>query len=353
MREITAHIGRMPLLLATPTLADGHLDPEVLVGRLERLEAAGTEPGPYDLAQALLRLPRDAAGADSAVTARAERLTSPAGGTVAAVLRAGGIADPVVERAEFRFDEQSPAFQRPVVLHGLVRPAGDVPERPAPLWEYPGDEESRRKKPGYFFLLTPSTPPVWWPSITPSHAELAAAHLLPELVQRMAYPDGQGETLLGLAECDGPTGGATGAALAYGLALDPARERTAAVDAFLHLAARGRLPAAAVGTALGTLAAYRELRLGRVTAALGDAAAAGADAEVWTVVESALPAVLATDTGKPVTGTADLLALGVRTAEACRARGPAPEGLAETAGRRGSSRTVTEAARLHALLTRA
>ncbi|MFD8533775.1 hypothetical protein ACFV0L_40830, partial [Streptosporangium canum] len=55
-----------PVLLATPTWMSGHLDPDVLVGRLETCAAAGVEPPLADLAQALLRLPRgshQAAGA--------------------------------------------------------------------------------------------------------------------------------------------------------------------------------------------------------------------------------------------------------------------------------------------------
>ncbi|WP_449064414.1 hypothetical protein, partial [Planomonospora algeriensis] len=46
-----------PVLLATPTWTSGHLDPDVLVDRLETCAAAGVEPLPADLAQALLRLP--------------------------------------------------------------------------------------------------------------------------------------------------------------------------------------------------------------------------------------------------------------------------------------------------------
>ncbi|XVQ08735.1 DUF6493 family protein [Spirillospora sp. CA-255316] len=350
MREIAALIERVPLLLATPTQANGHLDPEVLVERMERLEAVGAEPGPYDLAQALLRLPRDAAGAGSGVTARAERLESPAGRTVASWLRAGGIADPVVERAEVRLPEHP--YLPSVAVMGMVRPAGDVPERLAPIWDYPGDEATWRKVPEYFTNVSYSSPPAWWPAMAPSHAELAAAHLLPQLVARLDYSNDQGAALLGLAECDGPAGEATGAALAYGFMVEPLRERTGAVDAFLHLAARGRLPAAAVGTAVGALAGHRQVKLGRVVGALGDAAAAGAHTEVWAAVEAALPGVLAAHAGKPVTGMADLLALGVRTAEACGARGPAPDGLAAAAGRGGSTRTVKEAIRLRDLLAR-
>ncbi|MFC5746418.1 DUF6493 family protein [Actinomadura rugatobispora] len=349
MREVAERVERVPLLLATPTRANGHLDPEVLVARVERLEAAGVEPGPHDLVQALLRLPRDAA-AGSGVTARAERLESPAGQAVAAWLREGGVADPFVERVEVRLPEVP--FRPAVALMGVLRPVGDVPKALAPLWDYPLDGAKWRESPETFALAGYSSPPAWWPAIAPSHAEVAAAHLLPQLLSTLDFPHDQGAALLGLAECDGPTGVATGAALAYGLTVEPLQERTCAVDAFLLMAARGRLPAAEVGAAAGALAAHREAKLGRVVGGLGDAAAAGAHAEVWRAVEAALPAVLTAHASKPVPGMADLLALGVRTAETSGARGPAPEGLAAAAGRGGSSRTVKEAVRLRDLLAR-
>ncbi|MFD0852225.1 hypothetical protein ACFQ07_08330, partial [Actinomadura adrarensis] len=59
-REIAMMIGRTPQLLSTPTSGSGQLDTATLISRLERLEAQDREPGPIDLAQALLRLPPEA-----------------------------------------------------------------------------------------------------------------------------------------------------------------------------------------------------------------------------------------------------------------------------------------------------
>lgn len=61
LREISAGITYAPrrLLMATPTGADGLLDPDVLLSRLERAAAEGWEPWELDLEQALLRLPRE------------------------------------------------------------------------------------------------------------------------------------------------------------------------------------------------------------------------------------------------------------------------------------------------------
>ncbi|GAA2416346.1 hypothetical protein GCM10010191_28420 [Actinomadura vinacea] len=346
MREIAAMVGRTPLLLATSTSTNGHLDPEELVARVERLEAAGLEPGPLDLAQALLRLPRDAA-----LSGRARRLGSPAGKALVSWLEAGGLPDPVVELAVARLPED-PGLP-PAALMGLVRPSGDVPDDLAPLSHHPGDNPFWRRTPEKYFSLGHFFSPVrWWPAMAPSHTELVAAHMLPRLAPALEFPSEQGAALLGLAESDGPTGVATGAALAYGLGVEPVRERAGAVDALLHMAARGRLPAAEVGTAAGTLAGHRAIKLNRVVAALGEAAAGGAQAAVWTAVEAALPAALAAHADKPVPGMADLLALGVRTAEVAGARGRVPDELAAAAGRGGSSRTVKEAVRLRDLLTR-
>ncbi|MFC6929674.1 DUF6493 family protein [Actinomadura yumaensis] len=99
LREASAAVRRAPVLLATPTEGSGHIDPGVLVSRLERLEAAGADPGRADLAQALLRLPRDAADLDGDAVSRAARLPSKAGRAVAAWLASGGLADPDVECA--------------------------------------------------------------------------------------------------------------------------------------------------------------------------------------------------------------------------------------------------------------
>ncbi|MEE1943465.1 DUF6493 family protein, partial [Streptomyces sp. TRM 70361] len=64
----------VPFLLATPTRADGRLDPAELTARLAEYERLDAEPGPCDLDQALLRLDVTAASAPEALDA-AERLS--------------------------------------------------------------------------------------------------------------------------------------------------------------------------------------------------------------------------------------------------------------------------------------
>ena len=61
LREVAARLsaGEVTTLVATPTDARGLVDPLALVGRIADLEAAGAQPWPGDLQQALLRLPRE------------------------------------------------------------------------------------------------------------------------------------------------------------------------------------------------------------------------------------------------------------------------------------------------------
>src|SRR4029450_6345238 len=81
----------VPALVATPTAANGQLDPAVLLGRLERSVAEGWQPWEYDLQQALLRLPR---GSDPGLAARARRLGTPVGGGLGEGLATRGRAGP-------------------------------------------------------------------------------------------------------------------------------------------------------------------------------------------------------------------------------------------------------------------
>ncbi len=74
---------------------------------------------------------------------------------------------------------------------------------------------------------------------------------------------------------------------------------------------------------------------------------AGAPATAWQIVARALPALLATSPAPR--GLPDLLALGAQAVTAAGPAGPIT-GLAQLAGRGGSTRLVTEARRLLRLL---
>ncbi|MFC4051864.1 DUF6493 family protein [Actinomadura syzygii] len=339
--EAAAAVGKVPVLLATPTEGSGHVDPGVLVRRLERLEEAGAEPGRADLTQALLRVPRDV---DEAAAARAKGLASEAGRTVASWLATGGLADPAVEcrvlgrPAEKTSDRN---VRQPIRMVTTVDVPGDTDI--ARLCRFPEKGRSAPVRGRYIESAA------YWPSVLPSHREIAAAHLVPELAGGEDEDWGQGSVLLDLAEADGPAGAATGTLLACGLANRHERGRADATEALLALAARGALPAAETGTALGRLTALGRVTLPRAVKALTAAADAGAETGVWTVLAAALPDVLPAPGERAASGVPDLLALATRTAESTGARGAIAE-VAEVAGRGGSSRLVKESARLHRTL---
>jgi hypothetical protein len=344
LHEIASAVGTVPLLLATPTEASGHIDPDVLVGRLERLEAAGCAPGPADLLQAMLRVPREI---DPAAVVRAKGLASVAGRRVASWLAAGGLADPAVTCTVL---DAPPA----TLGERTFRPASRV----LSIVDMPGDSEidrlcafpepDRRETERQNIYFDPHLG--HWPAVLPSHRDIVAAHLVPYLADWENYGWNEGALMLALAEADGPAGAATGTLLAHTLANENQDERARAVEALLVLAARGALPAAETGTALGRLAALGRIPLPRTLKALTAAADAGAHAGVWAILATALPHALPAAGRRARAGLPAMITLAARLAETTRAEGAIPE-IAEVAARGGSSRLVTESARLHRTLT--
>lgn len=343
LHEIASAVGTVPLLLASPTEASGHIDPDVLVRRLERLEAAGIAPGRADLLQAMLRVPREI---DPGAVVRAKGLGSEAGRAVASWLAAGGLADPAVACTVLQAPHATAGGRRlrfpSQVLATVDMPGGSEIDELCVLPE-PGRRESEAQS----LYLDPHLG--YWPAVLPSHRDIAAAHLVPRLAGTQDGGWGQGAIMLGLAEADGPAGSATGTLLAYALANRDEDERGKAVDALLTLSARGALPAAETGTALGTLSALGRIPLPRTLKALTAAADAGAHAGVWTILAGALPHALPAPGERAPAGLPALIAQATRLAEVTGARGAIPE-VADVAARGGSSRLVQESARLHRAL---
>ncbi|MGW4461418.1 DUF7824 domain-containing protein [Micromonospora sp. NPDC004704] len=298
----------IPMLVSTPTRANGQLDATVLVQRLAEAERAGWQPWRFDLEQALLRLPREI---DGDALSRAAGLRTPAGVRLSRWLTDGGAPQPGSVRVDQRrpplrrFDhwELSHLPERRVVV-GLRPGAVDYGPFAQEMFELdPADRpEIKQSDPEYQL----------WPGVLPNHREVIAAWALPAFAG-LADCDQRGAELLPLlAESAGPVGPAVALALAYTLAARHEADRVAGVDAFLALAAVGDLDGAALGRELGALAADGTIKLTRVVAGLAEAARAGARADVWAAIEAALPAVLAaTPRGGP-----DLLALGAQTATA-------------------------------------
>ncbi|MFK0255051.1 hypothetical protein [Streptomyces sp. NPDC090445] len=336
----------MPMLLATPSRADGAVDARDLVMRLTEYEQAGARPGPADLGQALLRCGGGPADAD--VLRAAAELTLPEGERVTAWLRQGGLPQPEWTVEQEPGPPQPPSRRRGarvgrriLVGTGGLPGRGDFPRTFWPLF--------RRFEPliGCRHLLLGHRER-HAAAVLPWHPEIVAARMLAE-VAATADQDGESgpEFLPALAAGDGPPGPAVHLALAYGLGARPDADREAAVAALAALAARDRLDGALLGGELARLVLLGTLRLPAVTESLRTAAGtAGGAAAVWPVLAAALPGLLAAaGAGTPPRPLPPLLALAADCARDCGARGTVA-GVEELAGRPGSSQSVREARRL-------
>ncbi len=303
-----------PVLLATPDTVAGHLDPGRLLARLR----AGGPHLDHDLTQALLRLPREI---DPAVRREAATLTSPAGRRLAEWPGA------IPPRTRIEETDGGPRI-------AVLDPGTLPPEL--------GDERTNRQR-GYDHLVHDLT---LWPMITPSHREVAAAHLQPYVAFASRRGDPGTAFLPGLAAADGPPGPATASILAYTLTERRASTRIAAGDLLITLATRPGGDAGGVGEELGALAASGRVVLRRAVEPLAEALRAGAHDAVRQVVFGVLPCL---PPGKAVPGLAELLTLA---AEAVRGGGRigAPPGLDVLAARPGDSRLAVAARDLAALV---
>lgn len=312
-----------PLLLATPTEPTGHIAPDALVDRLEILRSAGVEPGPADLQQALLRLPREIA---QGAVRRASALTTPAGRTAARWLAEGGLPVPEVSMGP--------------LVKGRAQPVIDAPPTGLPLVD-----------------AVFTAPPMYsggrhgfyrhdWARLLPSHPEVVAAHVLPHLPGGRFGSGAPIGEFTGLTAGNGPFAEAIAHHLARHLG---GRRGGAAGDALLTMAARGDLPAAALGRHIGGLVRAGEIRPVRIIEALDRAADAGAHAEVWTAIAAALPVLCPGPGERPVNSLDRLLALGLKTARWSGTRGPVPQ-VEQLAARKGTSNVVRESRALSAYL---
>lgn len=414
LRELADRITADPVaeLMATPTRVDGSLDAAVLLERLLRAEAAGREPWPVDFQQALLRVPRTVdvevtnraaeltspAGIRFAAWLKEGGLPDPVSTRKVQGRKTGRDAYQALEQSHRRFvADLAPARSpgEPLRLEdrlvGLTRPP--VIEWYSRDFYYPADMAV---------------------AVLPHHREVLAAWALPNLASAADLDEkSAGRALPMIAECAGPIGPATVLAVAYVLGARDEADRLAAVDAFLILAATdetfcpggevssagGENPAAGhawaaasdtnqaagdadlapdaaptgtdgtpmgtdgtptgaagaagggdsfgarVGEEIGALCAAGVLKLPRVLPGLADAHHAGASGAVWQTLAAALPALL------PLAprGLPDLLELATLVATRTGARGDLP-GLAEAAGKPGSSRVAKEARRLRSVL---
>ncbi|MFJ3673545.1 DUF6493 family protein [Streptomyces sp. NPDC090106] len=330
----------LPFLLATPTWTTGTVDPSELAARLAVYEDSGTEPGPADLNQALLRLDREV---PLEARAAADRLTSPAGRRLAAWLAADGLPDPALSRETERVRLRTP---RPGVLVRTEALPGHA-DYPEPFRSLLGahDPIGAPCNCGGEGQCSPQAL-----ALLPQHREIIAARMLSAFSALADYDHlGRGVSVLpALAESGGPAGPATHLMVAYGLGARRFEEQLFAVDAMLVLAARGQLDAEGLGRDIAELTGLRRLTLKRVVAALQEAARTGAYAMVWAVLSGALPGLMA---GASAPAGGALLTLAADCAERSEARGAIPE-IDELAARKGSSQLIKQARRLRAALSR-
>ncbi|MBN6052438.1 hypothetical protein JYK22_10890, partial [Nonomuraea sp. RK-328] len=328
-----------PLLLATPSLSTGHVDPADLVARLEELEAAGCEPLPADFQQALLRLPR---AVDPAVVARAGTLTSAAGRRAAGWMREGGLPDPVVRVTRLGEGEgprnvgwmTTTVEAAPTGLPLVDELLADQPRHVHYVFDGHLGDMIRR-----------------WPAVMPSHREVVAAHLVGhEPLEIRAMPSSVLELL---ADASGPAGRAVALLLAYrifprawiGDSTEPA------LRALRRFAASGELPSEELGGWLAERVVRGEVSTRDLVARLEAEALNGMHHDVWRMLTVALPPLLPAPGARATKADTELVALAGRTARWSGARGRHPE-LAAFAARKGTARVLHLARALDAHLTR-
>lgn len=341
--------GRVPFLLATPTWHTGAVEAAELVERLRTYRDLDVRPGPADFAQALLRVRRGSGPERAEAAAAAEALGTGEGDRLAAWIRAEDSVAPVLRHPATTVSRPSAGtwWQRTTTGARQVLPATrerlviqrDFPE----AFHWLGRAQLPRAQECYHWGPERSS---HWTATLPGDPETLAAWLMPDLL--FAADQGQRGAvgfLPALAESAGETGGAMHLALAYALGARHPEDRTAAVDTLLVLAARGRLDGAMLGRELAILVDRDLVKVNRTADALGTAAATGACRTVLTVLAAMLPGLLAYE--KTPRGLGDLLSVAAECAERCGTGGIEPiPGLAATAGRKGSSQTVRQAARL-------
>ncbi|MFE1364162.1 DUF6493 family protein [Streptomyces anulatus] len=340
--------GETPFLLATPSWHTGAIEAAELVERLRIYRESGARPGPADFAQALLRVRRG--GPEAAdVAAAAEALGTGEGDRLAAWIRADEPVAPVLRHPATAVSRPSAGNWWQRTTSGARQVLLATRERTVIRHEFPktfhwlGRAQLPRARECYHWGPERSS---HWTATLPEDPEALAAWLMPDLL--FAADQGQRGAvgfLPALAESAGEVGGATHLALAYGLGARHPEDRTAAVDALLVLAAGGRLDGASLGRELAILVDRDLVKVNRTADALCTAAATGAYRTVLTVLAAMLPGLLAYE--KTPRGLGDLLSVAAECAERCGTGGiPAIAGLAATAGRKGSSQTVRQAARL-------
>lgn len=327
--------------LSRPADARGYVDPAEFVRGLEECAAAGRDPWPLDLEQALLRLPSTI---DPEVVARAGRLGTPAGKWAADVMAAGGMPAPDVAVVE---SVNRSRWQAQPIGYHLLPTVGEVPEPFA-------DRVLARALCGMDQPIQRFQALAWqgfpeassWPLIVPGHRDVIAAHAALNIIHAVDNPRAGLDVLPVLAAADGQAGDGIAVAFAYGLAAREAVDRAHAVDGLIVLAARGTdaWNPADLGRTLSELVRKDVIRTTRLAESLRQVVAGGASVAVWAVMAGMIPGLR----GERPAGLGDLLAVAAESAARSGARQFLP-GLEPYLGK-GTSRIAVEARRLETIL---
>ncbi|GLZ02586.1 hypothetical protein Acsp03_00530 [Actinomadura sp. NBRC 104412] len=341
---------RIPCLLATPTAGNGDIDPAVLVQRLDAYAKSSAAPLPWDLEQALIRVP---IGTAREIVETHPVITGHPGTTFVAGLRLGSLRFPTFDGFVVRGDGGAEKFGEhpkasmptqwilpsftPASEHVGALPYKVLTETPDPF----------QKQPYAWDWTGPGAPSAYWPSLLPHHPEIVAAHAIPDLYEQATDTLRNINPVLPLlAETAGRPGPVVHLAVAYGLAAGRPENRVAAVDAIYTLAARTLLDTKRLGVLLGALGMGNVIKMNRLVASLTEAAR-GLPREVLGVVASMLPALADQPSMR---GLPDLLALGSECAAATGGTLRIPE-LDGLAALRRPARVAREAERLRHILS--
>ncbi|WP_395110465.1 DUF6493 family protein [Actinomadura sp. SCN-SB] len=341
---------RIPCLLATPTAGNGGIDPAALVERLDAYAKSSAAPLPWDLEQALIRVPIETA---REIVETHPVITGQPGTTFVAGLRLGSLRFPAFDGfvgrddggAERFGEHPEPSMPTSWILpsftsaseHGGALPYKALTETPDPFQKQPYARD----------WTGPGAPSASWPSLLPHHPEIVAAHAIPDLYEQATGTlRGINPVLPLLAETAGRPGPVVHLAVAYGLAAGRPENRVAAVDAIYTLAARTLLDTKRLGALLGALGMGNVIKMNRLVASLTEAAR-GLPREVLEVVASMLPALV----DQPgMRGLPDVIALGSECAAATGSTLEIP-GLDGLAALRRPARVAEEAKRLQQILS--
>lgn len=321
----------VPVLLATPTEANGAIDPAVFDERVAAYVSRGIEPLPLDLEHARIRVspePSRRTAEDERAIAELLAPETVSGHTMEALgkPRIGAVTSPRSELWEQV--RQLPSIR--ALLYPRLEWDGRV-RWPLQDWWASTPHEIHR-----------------WPTLLPHDPDQVAAHALGQLFEQ-ARGDNHERTSIfpQLAETAGRPGPLTHLALCYGLAAQHMENRVAAQDALLIFAARGLLCAEWLGGLGAALWQQNMIRGSRLLESLDRAEQAGMPADVFGVT-----AALIRGTAKrPDTrGLPDLLFLATRCALGAGIHGVEIDGLAELAALTKPKRVTAEAKRLQKAL---